>query len=83
MMNCSSCFTRHVNACTLFRKEILRHSISTIRHDMCEIIGHAILPLVDAGVEYAFTLLGSTLTACRLFPVTLLHDIIRTSGMYE
>ena len=54
-----------------------------MRHDTFETIRHAILPFVDAAVEYAFALLGSTLATRRLFPVTLLHDMIRTSEMYE
>lgn len=43
---------------------------------------HAILPFVDAATEYAFPLLGSTLAARRLFPITPDRAVIRTSESY-
>ena len=80
-MNCSSCFTRYVKACTLFRREILHRRIS-IRQSICNTSRHNILPSVDAAIENAPSLLGSTLTTCRLFTITLHLDRIRMSGLY-
>ena len=42
-----------------------------------------VLPLVDAGVEDALTLFGSTLTTGRLLPITLPRNMVSTSGMYK
>jgi hypothetical protein len=49
-----------------------------VRRDTCGTIRYPLLPLVDATIEYAFSLLGRTLTTCRLFPITLHHVTIRT-----